>query len=88
MTVEEILQQSGDFGPAQWWLLSLFCVTNIISAFHYFAQTFVVVVPPNFCVEGFSNCTAKNYSTDCIANMDSGWDGLKYNSLTIEVRKT
>ncbi|KAL0275693.1 UNVERIFIED_CONTAM: hypothetical protein PYX00_003482 [Menopon gallinae] len=41
MTVEELLRRSGDFGPAQLWLLSLFCAVNLLSSFHYFAQTFI-----------------------------------------------
>lgn len=80
MTIEEMLQQSGDFGPAQWWLLTLFCATNILSAFHYFALTFISLVPPVLCS---SNQTSVDFGSDA----ESDWNGFQFKSITMEVRK-
>lgn len=79
MTVEEMLKRSGDFGPAQWWLLSLFCATNIISSFHYFSQTFISMVPDNLCVEQILNCTSQN------CTLDTGWNEIQFKTLPTEV---
>lgn len=73
MTFDDILKESGDFGPAQWCLLSLFSLVNIFSAFHYFAQTFITLTPVQECLNGSgSNASlplhqSENY-TDFVQN--------------------
>lgn len=47
--VDTMLQHSGDFGRYQYILLFLFSVINVLSAFHYFGQTFISVIPDYKC---------------------------------------
>lgn len=42
-----VLAYAGDFGKYQFVLMTLFCVVNILSAFHYFGQTFISIQPEN-----------------------------------------
>lgn len=44
-----LLAFAGNFGKYQYILMSLFCVINVLSAFHYFGQTFIGILPVPKC---------------------------------------
>lgn len=79
-----MLARSGDFGPAQWWLLSFFCMVNVLSAFHYFAQTFISLTPDVDCEAQDWNCTWYNENRGCRSLTErSGWN---FETVTTEVK--
>jgi OCT family organic cation transporter-like MFS transporter 4/5 len=47
--IDTMLWHAGDFGRYQCMLMFLFSVINVLSAFHYFGQTFISVVPEHRC---------------------------------------
>lgn len=47
--IDSMLAKAGDFGRYQVFLMFLFSIVNIVSAFHYFSQTFISVVPEHWC---------------------------------------
>lgn len=47
--VDTMLSYVGDFGKYQIILMSLFSFINVLSAFHYFGQTFISVIPEFRC---------------------------------------
>lgn len=47
--VDTMLSRVGDFGRYQKILIVLFCFINVLSAFHYFGQTFISVIPEFEC---------------------------------------
>ncbi|CAH0562623.1 unnamed protein product [Brassicogethes aeneus] len=47
--IDNILSIVGDFGRSQIILLLLFCYINVLSAFHYFGQTIISVIPSYKC---------------------------------------
>lgn len=49
MDFDAVLRHVGDMGRFQYLLLFLFSVINVISAFHYFGQIFISVVPQHKC---------------------------------------
>ncbi|KAG5890981.1 hypothetical protein JTB14_037967 [Gonioctena quinquepunctata] len=49
MDIDSMLSHVGDFGRAQVMLLVLFSLINVLSAFHYFGQTFISVIPKYEC---------------------------------------
>lgn len=51
MDVDAMLSKVGDFHRYQYKLLMLFSVINFISAYHYFAQTFISIIPPFQCTK-------------------------------------
>lgn len=61
--VEELLKASGNFGPAQWLMLSLFCLVNVLSAFHYFAQTFITLGTGSACDNSTENTETSQFHT-------------------------
>ncbi|CAH1153783.1 unnamed protein product [Phaedon cochleariae] len=48
--IDAMLSHVGDFGKFQLLLMLFFSLINILSAFHYFGQTFISVVPEYECV--------------------------------------
>lgn len=64
--VESMLSHVGDFGRAQIILMILFSFINVLSAFHYFAQTFISVVPIYTCKY---QCTSSEYFSDSSCNI-------------------
>ncbi|KAK4872076.1 hypothetical protein RN001_016200 [Aquatica leii] len=85
--VDTMLWHVGDFGRYQYMLISLFSLINAFSAFHYFGQTFISLVPEHRCKNLNKNLTHTSYlacSTKIIHPNEtielpcvSGWD---YNS--------
>lgn len=73
--VDEALLASGDFGPAQWLMLFLFCLVNVLSAFHYFAQTFI----------SLGSDVACDNTTD-LEDFSSDTSDIQFRTLTAEVR--
>lgn len=54
--IDAMLEKAGDFGRYQIFLMVLFSFVNIVSAFHYFSQTFISVTPEHWCNStGFSD---------------------------------
>lgn len=49
INVDSMLWHVGDFGRYQYMLMFLFSVINALSAFHYFGQTFISLVPNFKC---------------------------------------
>ncbi|KAJ9595127.1 hypothetical protein L9F63_013602, partial [Diploptera punctata] len=49
MDVDDMLALAGDFGRCQYLMMILFCIINVLSAFHYFAQTFISIEPDHWC---------------------------------------
>ncbi|RZB40707.1 organic cation transporter protein, partial [Asbolus verrucosus] len=47
--IDTMLSHAGDFERYQFILMFLFSVINVLSAFHYFGQTFISVVPGHKC---------------------------------------
>lgn len=47
--VDSMLAVSGDFSKYQFILLVLFSIINSLSAYHYFGQTFISVIPDYVC---------------------------------------
>ncbi|CAG9855191.1 unnamed protein product [Phyllotreta striolata] len=56
--LDSMLSQVGDFGRAQIILMVLFSFINILSAFHYFGQTFISIVPKHTC--NYEICCDRN----------------------------
>ncbi|XP_044256798.1 organic cation transporter protein-like isoform X1 [Tribolium madens] len=49
INIDSMLAHAGDFGRYQCILMFLFSVINLLSAFHYFGQTFISIVPDHKC---------------------------------------
>ncbi|XP_037954905.1 organic cation transporter protein [Teleopsis dalmanni] len=49
MDFDTILEKCGNFGRYQFVLLMLYGYTNILSSFHYFAQTIISFTPEHWC---------------------------------------
>ncbi|XP_067013677.2 organic cation transporter protein isoform X2 [Anabrus simplex] len=49
MDVDDMLSQAGDRGRYQVMLVALFAIINVLSAYHYFGQTFISLVPEHYC---------------------------------------
>lgn len=47
--VDTVLSYAGDFGSYQYNLIALFSIINILSAYHYFGQTFIALIPEYEC---------------------------------------
>ncbi|KAF5288061.1 hypothetical protein FQR65_LT12111 [Abscondita terminalis] len=47
--VDTMLWHVGDFGRYQYMLITLFSLINAFSAFHYFGQTFISIIPDHRC---------------------------------------
>ncbi|XP_077294654.1 solute carrier family 22 member 13-like [Arctopsyche grandis] len=47
--IDTMLEKAGDFGRYQVFLMVLFSIVNLVSAFHYFSQTFISVIPEHWC---------------------------------------
>lgn len=47
--IDAMLEKAGDFGRYQIFLMVLFSIVNVVSAFHYFSQTFISVTPDHWC---------------------------------------
>lgn len=58
--VDNVLSFAGDFGIYQYYLIGLFCFINILSAYHYFGQTFIALIPDFVCKSSSSDYTADN----------------------------
>nr|CAD7444919.1 unnamed protein product [Timema bartmani] len=71
MDVDDMLSHAGDFGRYQIFLMALFCIINVLSAFHYFSQTIISVVPEHRCRDTDTLQEAENIS---LGNCVSGWD--------------
>lgn len=70
MNVDKMLAFAGDFGLQQYILMGLFSVINILSAFHYFAQTFISVLPNGYeCIASITN-TSSNIERRSLSNME------------------
>ena len=83
--VDTMLWHVGDFGKYQCILMVLFSVINILSAFHYFGQTFIGVVPdykckllldedPRYLEAG--TCSYKIYQNESVQEIpcSNGWN--------------
>lgn len=60
--LDSILSQVGDFGRAQIILMVLFSFINVLSAFHYFGQTFISIVPKYTC--NYESCCDHNVTVN------------------------
>lgn len=58
--VDSVLSFSGDFGIYQYYLIALFSFINILSAYHYFGQTFIALTPDFECMNKTLNHTSDN----------------------------
>lgn len=72
MDVDAMLALSGDMGRYQYLLMALFSVINIVSAFHYFAQTFISIEPEHWCAGSGLECT-EPYLNSSMRPCSSGW---------------
>lgn len=64
---DAVLQHAGDFHLFQYTLVGLFAVINVLSAFHYFGQTFATLQPEYRCTS-WQNDTVNN-------SVNNGFDG-------------
>lgn len=62
--VDTVLSYAGDFGKYQYILIALFSAINILSAYHYFGQTFIALTPDYKC-KLFGNETDTVISKQC-----------------------
>lgn len=99
MDVDQMLKHVGDFGRYQWLLMGLFAIINIFSAFHYFAQTFISVIPgyqcnPLLVLNDNLNNSANTDRSECCSVENSaepcmtGWNytlNYEYSSIVDEV---
>jgi hypothetical protein len=67
-----MLALSGDMGRYQYLLMALFCVINVLSAFHYFAQTFISIEPDHWCAGSGQQCIEPDLHGSMRA-CSSGW---------------
>jgi hypothetical protein len=72
MDVDDMLGLAGDMGRYQLLLMVLFGVINVLSAFHYFAQTFISIEPAHWCVGSDLECTEPNVNGST-RPCSSGW---------------
>lgn len=79
--VDSALKRAGDMGRFQCLLMALFSFVNVISAFHYFGQIFISVVPEHWCkgTEGavnVSECTVGTLREGVLVEeaCEGGWD--------------
>ncbi|XP_063223093.1 organic cation transporter protein-like [Bacillus rossius redtenbacheri] len=72
MDVDDMLMEAGGFGRYQWLLMALFSVINVLSAFHYFGQTFISLAPDHWCAD---DGNSSSEALDCAG----GWQ-FDYNS--------
>ena len=81
MEVDDMLALAGDFGRCQYLMMALFCVINVLSAFHYFAQTFISIEPDHWCKgSNHSQCGDNTTAQTC----EAGWEyNLTWNFETV-----
>jgi hypothetical protein len=72
MDLDDMLGLAGDKGRYQFLLMALFSVINVLSAFHYFAQTFISIEPTHWCEGSGLECTEPNLNGSMQA-CNSGW---------------
>ena len=72
MNVDDMLALSGDMGCYQYLLMALLSVVNVLSAFHYFAQTFISIEPQHWCVSSGLECMEPDLN-DSMRACSSGW---------------
>ena len=51
-----MLALSGDMGRYQYLMMALFSIINVLSSFHYFAQTFISIEPEHWCAGSGLEC--------------------------------
>lgn len=92
--MDSMLRCAGDFGRYQRILFTLFSIINVITAFHYFGQTFLNILPQNNCL---LSEISQSYQTTIVCNrtimnstagiQNTGSDSMYgYISMTQEVR--
>nr|CAD7395569.1 unnamed protein product [Timema cristinae] len=75
MDVDDMLSHAGDFGRYQIFLMALFCIINVLSAFHYFSQTIISVVPEHRCRDADPLMSLQEAEINTsVGNCVSGWD--------------
>jgi hypothetical protein len=72
MDVDGMLALAGDMGLYQFLTMALFGVINVLSAFHYFAQTLIGIEPAHWCKGSGLQCTEPNLNGGMQA-CSSGW---------------
>ncbi|XP_069696013.1 organic cation transporter protein-like isoform X2 [Periplaneta americana] len=72
MNVDDMLALAGDFGRYQYLLMLLFSIINVLSAFHYFAQTFISIEPEHYCANSGLECSEPD-SNGSLVPCSSGW---------------
>jgi hypothetical protein len=72
MDVDGMLALSGDMGRYQYVLMALFSIINVLSAFHYFAQTFISIEPDHWCAGSGLECVELDLN-DSMRACSSGW---------------
>ncbi|PSN44621.1 hypothetical protein C0J52_10017 [Blattella germanica] len=71
MDVDDMLALAGDFGRLQYLMMIMFSIVNIFCAFHYFAQTYISIVPEFWCKgSDHLQCQDNENATTC----EAGWD--------------
>lgn len=63
--VDTVLSFAGDFGIYQYQLIVLFSFINVLSAYHYFGQTFIALIPEY-------ECKVLNSSEKCFFSYEVG----------------
>lgn len=91
--VDCMLHHVGNFGRFQMILMVLFSVINAFSAFHYFGQTFISVLPEFQCNETNLNnitiagtCDVSVFENDTYHSMEctTGWNFRNNNTYGFE----
>jgi hypothetical protein len=72
MNVDDMLALSGDMARYQYLLMVLFSVIHVLSAFHYFAQTFISLEPEHWCAGSGLECMEPDQNGSMRA-CSSGW---------------
>jgi hypothetical protein len=72
MDVDDMLALAGDMGRYQYLMMALFSVINVLSSFHYFAQTFISIEPEHWCSGSGLECMEPDLN-DSMKTCSSGW---------------
>ena len=72
MDVDGMLALSGDMGRYQYLMMALFSIINVLSSFHYFAQTFISIEPAHWCAGSGLECMEPDLN-DSMRACSSGW---------------
>lgn len=74
---DTMLSYVGDFGRYQKLLLVLFSFINILSAYHYFGQTFISVIPDHRCVKPNNSDYDEISVSQCYVTAKSGPETIR-----------